>query len=114
MLRTADRAGVVVPAPLAASAHELVDLGLDGGFHHQAQVDPPQLDQRAHHKSYQLAVTTEVGLVLRPTLVTKDPDAAGDHVLIGSTGPASGAPWSTAPATRHRAMAGLLVALGHR
>ncbi len=39
-------------------------------------VNPPELDERAHHKPYQLAVATEVGLTVPPTVVTNDPEAA--------------------------------------
>ncbi len=39
-------------------------------------VNPPGLDEAAHHKPYQLAVATEVGLPIPRTVITNDPDAA--------------------------------------
>jgi glutathione synthase/RimK-type ligase-like ATP-grasp enzyme len=41
-----------------------------------AWVNPPELDERAHHKPYQLAVATEVGLPVPTTVITNDPEAA--------------------------------------
>jgi hypothetical protein len=39
-------------------------------------VNPPALDEVAHHKPYQLAVAGEVGLPVPRTLITNDPDEA--------------------------------------
>jgi len=39
-------------------------------------VNQPELDEVAHHKPYQLAVATEVGLPIPRTLITNDPEAA--------------------------------------
>jgi hypothetical protein len=39
-------------------------------------VNAPELDELAHHKPYQLAVATEVGLDIPRTLITNDPDQA--------------------------------------
>lgn len=39
-------------------------------------VNPPPLDDMAHHKPYQLAVATEVGLPIPRTVITNDPDEA--------------------------------------
>jgi glutathione synthase/RimK-type ligase-like ATP-grasp enzyme len=39
-------------------------------------VNPPALDDVAHHKPYQLAVATQVGLTIPRTLITNDPEAA--------------------------------------
>lgn len=39
-------------------------------------VNPPALDEAAHHKPYQLAVATDVGLPIPKTLITNDPAAA--------------------------------------
>jgi len=39
-------------------------------------VNPPALDEAAHHKPYQLAVATEVGLPIPKTVVTNDPAVA--------------------------------------
>jgi glutathione synthase/RimK-type ligase-like ATP-grasp enzyme len=39
-------------------------------------VNPPALDEVAHHKPYQLAVATEVGLPIPRTVITNDPDEA--------------------------------------
>jgi glutathione synthase/RimK-type ligase-like ATP-grasp enzyme len=44
-------------------------LGLDW-------VNPPALDEAAHHKPYQLAVAGALGLAVPRTLITNDPDAA--------------------------------------
>jgi hypothetical protein len=49
----------------------LASLGL-------AWVNPPGLDEAAHHKPYQLTVAGQVGLPLPRTLITNDPDAAAD------------------------------------
>lgn len=50
-----------------------------------AWVNPPELDERAHHKPYQLAVATEVGLAVPATLVTNDPEAA--RCFVDAHGP---------------------------
>lgn len=39
-------------------------------------VNPPALDEVAHHKPYQLAIATEVGLPIPRTVITNDPDEA--------------------------------------
>jgi glutathione synthase/RimK-type ligase-like ATP-grasp enzyme len=39
-------------------------------------VNPPGLDEMAHHKPYQLAVATEVGLPIPRTVITNDPAEA--------------------------------------
>lgn len=49
-------------------------------------VNPPHFDEIAHHKPYQLAVATSVGLPIPRTLMTNSPDEAGK--LIGELGPA--------------------------
>lgn len=41
-----------------------------------AWVNPPILDEEAHHKPYQLAVASKLGLRIPRTLITNDPDAA--------------------------------------
>ena len=41
-------------------------------------VNPPALDEAAHHKPYQLAVATEVGLPIPRTVITNDPSVARD------------------------------------
>jgi glutathione synthase/RimK-type ligase-like ATP-grasp enzyme len=43
-------------------------------------VNPPGLDEAAHHKPYQLAVAREVGLPIPRTLVTNDPAEARGFV----------------------------------
>lgn len=43
-------------------------------------VNPPALDEQAHHKPYQLAVAGEVGLRVPETLITNDRDAAREFV----------------------------------
>ena len=43
---------------------------------HLTWVNPPELDEVAHHKPYQLAVAGEVGLPIPRTLITNDPDEA--------------------------------------
>jgi glutathione synthase/RimK-type ligase-like ATP-grasp enzyme len=48
-------------------------------------VNPPQLDEVAHHKPYQLAAATAVGLPIPRTLITNSPDEA--HKLITELGP---------------------------
>lgn len=45
-----------------------------------AWVNPPALDEEAHHKPYQLALAGEVGLRIPETLITNDPDAAREFV----------------------------------
>lgn len=39
-------------------------------------VNPPERDEVAHHKPYQLAIATEVGLPIPRTLITNDPEEA--------------------------------------
>jgi hypothetical protein len=39
-------------------------------------VNPPALDETAHHKPYQLVTATKVGLPVPRTLITNDPDEA--------------------------------------
>ena len=39
-------------------------------------VNPPHLDEVAHHKPYQLAIATEVGLRIPRTVITNDPTVA--------------------------------------
>jgi hypothetical protein len=39
-------------------------------------VNPPALDEMAHHKPYQLAAASEVGLPIPRTVITNDPDKA--------------------------------------
>jgi glutathione synthase/RimK-type ligase-like ATP-grasp enzyme len=39
-------------------------------------VNPPGLDEAAHHKPYQLAVATDVGLPIPRTVITNDPEVA--------------------------------------
>lgn len=48
-------------------------------------VNRPDLDEVAHHKPYQLAVATEVGLTIPRTLITNDPDEA--RQLVAELGP---------------------------
>jgi glutathione synthase/RimK-type ligase-like ATP-grasp enzyme len=48
-------------------------------------VNPPHLDEVAHHKPYQLAVATSVGLTVPRTLNTNDPCRA--NKLISELGP---------------------------
>lgn len=48
-------------------------------------VNPPGLDEAAHHKPYQLAVASQVGLTVPRTLITNDPDAA--RRFIAKLGP---------------------------
>jgi glutathione synthase/RimK-type ligase-like ATP-grasp enzyme len=43
-----------------------------------AWVNPPALDEAAHHKPFQLQVATEVGLRVPRTLITNEPGAAVD------------------------------------
>lgn len=45
-----------------------------------AWVNPPALDEVAHHKPYQLSVAREVGLEVPRTLITNDPQAAAAFV----------------------------------
>lgn len=49
-------------------------------------VNPPHLDERAHHKPLQLATAVRVGLTVPRTLVTNDPDEA--RRFIADLGPA--------------------------
>lgn len=39
-------------------------------------VNPPHLDEVAHHKPYQLAVASKIGLPIPRTVITNDPDSA--------------------------------------
>jgi len=51
-------------------------------------VNPPALDEMAHHKPYQLAVATEIGLPIPKTVITNDPAVArafADEVGIERT-----------------------------
>ncbi|WNM61899.1 alpha-L-glutamate ligase [Candidatus Nitrospira neomarina] len=48
-------------------------------------VNKPDLDEIAHHKPYQLAMATKVGLPIPRTVITNDPDAA--RRLIAELGP---------------------------
>lgn len=48
-------------------------------------VNPPELDEVAHHKPYQLAVAAEIGLPIPRTLITNDPDEV--RQLIDEIGP---------------------------
>jgi glutathione synthase/RimK-type ligase-like ATP-grasp enzyme len=53
-----------------------------------AWVNPPVLDEVAHHKPYQLATAARVGLSIPETLITNDPEAARDfvaHLGVGRT-----------------------------
>lgn len=43
-------------------------------------VNPPALDEAAHHKPYQLAVATEVGLRIPRTVITNDPAVARSFI----------------------------------
>lgn len=43
-------------------------------------VNPPHMDERAHHKPLQLATALRVGLTVPRTLVTNDPDAAREFI----------------------------------
>lgn len=43
-----------------------------------AWVNPPLLDDQAHHKPYQLALAVELGLPVPETLITNDPHEARD------------------------------------
>ena len=45
-----------------------------------AWVNPPHLDERAHHKPLQLATAAEVGLCVPRTLITNDPDDARQFI----------------------------------
>ena len=49
-------------------------------------VNPPHLDERAHHKPLQLATAMRVGLTVPRTLITNDPDEA--RRFITDVGPA--------------------------
>lgn len=49
-------------------------------------VNPPHLDERAHHKPLQLATAVRVGLTVPNTLITNDPDEA--RRFIADVGPA--------------------------
>lgn len=49
-------------------------------------VNPPHLDERAHHKPLQLATAVRVGLAVPRTLVTNDPDEV--RRFIADLGPA--------------------------
>lgn len=48
-------------------------------------VNPPELDEAAHHKPYQLAAATKVGLPIPRTVITNDPDVARE--FIATLGP---------------------------
>lgn len=48
-------------------------------------VNPPHIDERAHHKPLQLATAVRVGLSVPRTLITNDPDEA--HRFIAKVGP---------------------------
>lgn len=48
-------------------------------------VNPPDLDELAHHKPYQLAVAAKIGFPIPRTVITNDPDAA--RRLISELGP---------------------------
>jgi hypothetical protein len=48
-------------------------------------VNPPELDEVAHHQPYQLAVAREVGLPIPRTLITNDPGPA--YRMIEELGP---------------------------
>jgi glutathione synthase/RimK-type ligase-like ATP-grasp enzyme len=48
-------------------------------------VNPPELDEVAHHKPYQLAAATKVGLPVPRTIITNDPDVA--RGFIDALGP---------------------------
>lgn len=53
---------------------------------HTVWVNPPHLDERAHHKPMQLATAVQVGLAVPRTLITNDPDDARRFVAeIGHT-----------------------------
>jgi glutathione synthase/RimK-type ligase-like ATP-grasp enzyme len=43
-------------------------------------VNPPALDEVAHHKPYQLAVATDVGLPIPRTVITNSPEAARQFI----------------------------------
>ena len=43
-------------------------------------VNPPALDELAHHKPYQLAVAQEVGLPIPRTVITNSPDVAREFI----------------------------------
>jgi len=43
-------------------------------------VNPPHLDERAHHKPLQLAAAVEAGLSIPQTLITNDPEAARQFI----------------------------------
>lgn len=45
-----------------------------------AWVNPPDLDEAAHHKPYQLATAGDLGLSVPETLITNDPDLAREFV----------------------------------
>jgi glutathione synthase/RimK-type ligase-like ATP-grasp enzyme len=47
-------------------------------------VNPPELDERAHHKPYQLSVAASAGLPIPRTVITNDPDCA--RVFISEMG----------------------------
>lgn len=49
-------------------------------------VNPPHLDERAHHKPLQLATAIQAGLSVPRTLITNDPDEARN--FIADVGPA--------------------------
>jgi glutathione synthase/RimK-type ligase-like ATP-grasp enzyme len=48
-------------------------------------MNPPERDELAHHKPYQLAVATKVGLPVPRTIITNDPDVA--RKFIAALGP---------------------------
>ncbi len=49
-------------------------------------VNPPALDEVAHHKPYQLAVATEVGLAIPRTVITNDPAEAASFAAGNEPG----------------------------
>jgi MvdD pre-ATP grasp domain len=51
-----------------------------------AWVNPPALDEAAHHKPYQLAVAAEVGLPIPRTVITNDPDEAAAFAEANGAG----------------------------
>jgi hypothetical protein len=48
-------------------------------------VNPPELDEVVHHKPYQLAAATKIGLPVPRTIITNDPDVA--RGFIAALGP---------------------------
>ncbi len=66
-----------------SEAHE----AMSGMWHSLAAawVNPPDADETAHHKPYQLAVAAELGLAIPDTLITNEPEDA--RAFVAEHGP---------------------------